>query len=1228
MTTPGKRLKLFILLYHFVSFTNAESKDECGIRNLVDNISQLTCVSVRTETADQALASCPSHVKAVYFKNVVVSPKTFQLLAKLLATNKIETLTLDNCITFADIQVFASHLHPHRHETNLKHLSLSNNFLNAIPDNFFEVFGKHLVSIDLSFNKLTRFNHNMQHAPSLHTIILSSNAINSFPTIFRYQNVLYNVYLDDNSIVHIPRTDLKLIRDRDLYLDLTRNLLHCRCPYFRAKIKLTCKINKDLITVTYLNFKDLLHCKHDTDIDETTADIQSTTIITTDNSSFSVQNSQHELTIERSQYDSQITAQREFAFHSIMPVRETIKKISDQKTFDILKPEYGVAMKTIGTLVPTISNYYLHLLIKIPSLELPEMFNYTTFTRICSIPNSIQPAKSICEDFMPLLENLYNMLLVYRRELSDLFIEINTFLNPIGIPYRPKRNKRDDKTGKSESLFDDDYSFERTSINLMSILPPLSIIKLNALTHKRFTILEKAVDKIFQQEKLDFGTLYDLQNDLATVTQVTDQKFANVSNSIQKLNLRIIETTATVVDAVRKIMQVQDYVETNSHSIRLLSMLTTRYLIIAEEQIAKHKLLIKQCEDLLLALNAAVDNRLLPTLIKPTILRQILRKLAYKLQSSTLNVNLADHNIEHFYTALNNHIQILPMAILLQLEIPLIDNDSPTFNLLKADSVHVPVNSHVMQIDPDIANPDITKLEIHNQYIAVSKQSYILLSNADLQSCPKVASTYYCSNMLLEKLHSVPSCLSSLYFGHDTSTIIKNCDIKYYFNFTPPPEILETETEVLLANLPEPWLVSCRNELIPKFKEAARYTVLKTSSLCSCSLTTSVAFLPRKLAHCSAEDMQDLTFSFTTNMIAYNLFQEQLQLPPMITPSFNLDHKNLSFPKLPVVSESNDAILQSEESPVSLKKLSNLIKSKAQIYKDTHAKIASDLHVSSWFKSANSLPKAIFVLCSVAGLVGLVIALLLCLKNNKLKAIIQTLTFAASPKSVAANPVHNEITISLPYEAYLYFAITNILVLLAFVAAVTAIRAIMRRYRAQNCVNILRLQRLVQKQQHPTVNYYLQFSKAAKFVLVHIMNDNADIGSLQCKGIISEDDIKIQLYKTFAILTVNWQQICLTLTADATPIILPHLIQVPFTQFMKFKQIVKEPGFMVSLVAADRTNIVNFSESENTEPTMSDTEVINYENATATSLKKRYDLAETRSINYLRSLPTPKPAPL
>ena len=130
-------------------------------------------------------------------------------------------------------------------------------------------------------------------------------------------------------------------------------------------------------------------------------------------------------------------------------------------------------------------------------------------------------------------------------------------------------------------------------------------------------------------------------------------------------------------------------------------------------------------------------------------------------------------------------------------------------DLYKLHTVHVPLDKDTY----DGHEHKYTRLNLKQNHLAISKEEYIDLTQHQLNSCLKLHTDYLCPNLRITASTQVLSCAAAVFQSKPNDNLIRDlCDITYNKYIRPPPAVLETQDELLLANLPPTW------QLVSNFK--------------------------------------------------------------------------------------------------------------------------------------------------------------------------------------------------------------------------------------------------------------------------------------------------------------------------------------------------------------------------------------------------------------------------
>ena len=183
-------------------------------------------------------------------------------------------------------------------------------------------------------------------------------------------------------------------------------------------------------------------------------------------------------------------------------------------------------------------------------------------------------------------------------------------------------------------------------------------------------------------------------------------------------------------------------------------------------------------------------------------------------------------------------------------------------DLYKLHTVHVPLDKDTY----DGKESKYTRLDLKQNHLAISKEEYIDLDQHQLNSCLRLYTDYLCPNLRLTASTHVLSCATAVFqTTPDDSLIHSICEFTYYKHFTPPPAVLETQDEILLANLPPKWQLVCGSQIDrPIPVDSAIYAVVNKNDLCTCGISAQHIFLYESMHTCTTPNAS-VTLYYTHN---------------------------------------------------------------------------------------------------------------------------------------------------------------------------------------------------------------------------------------------------------------------------------------------------------------------------------------------------------------------------
>ena len=167
--------------------------------------------------------------------------------------------------------------------------------------------------------------------------------------------------------------------------------------------------------------------------------------------------------------------------------------------------------------------------------------------------------------------------------------------------------------------------------------------------------------------------------------------------------------------------------------------------------------------------------------------------------------------------------------------------------LYQSETMPVPI------LDTNTEAQSYTHLHMNKPYIALNTDTYITLTQQELQSCEKIGNEFYCKELFIVKHKSSYSCESAIYFNLTTDIIRQNCNFDFYFNKTDiTPTVLDGGNKIILANWPNDKHIICNiNNDIPVKIPSHPYVLVNRSILYNCGIEVDSHHLFESIATCN-----------------------------------------------------------------------------------------------------------------------------------------------------------------------------------------------------------------------------------------------------------------------------------------------------------------------------------------------------------------------------------------
>ena len=214
------------------------------------------------------------------------------------------------------------------------------------------------------------------------------------------------------------------------------------------------------------------------------------------------------------------------------------------------------------------------------------------------------------------------------------------------------------------------------------------------------------------------------------------------------------------------------------------------------------------------------------------------------------------NSLASFTNTIDDLLLQLPILIKLKVQIPM--------SLFSIETVPIPLDAETYLGE----KREYTQIMPETEYIALTDNNYVPLTQAQISLCAKIGYTYYCEYAHLLKKRTEHTCMSAIYYDQESEIKANQCKTIVTFDNTPESKILDASNILILSNLQKPWTIACK-DISKVFEiEYSTYRILNKSELCECSLTAGNCLLCQTDTNCG--DMPEARDSYFTTYYAFN----------------------------------------------------------------------------------------------------------------------------------------------------------------------------------------------------------------------------------------------------------------------------------------------------------------------------------------------------------------------
>ena len=214
------------------------------------------------------------------------------------------------------------------------------------------------------------------------------------------------------------------------------------------------------------------------------------------------------------------------------------------------------------------------------------------------------------------------------------------------------------------------------------------------------------------------------------------------------------------------------------------------------------------------------------------------------------------NSLASFTNTIDDLLLQLPILIKLKVQVPM--------SLFSIETVPVPLDAETYVGD----KREYTQIIPETEYIALTDNNYVPLTQVQISLCAKIGYTYYCEYAHLLKKHTEHTCMSAIYYDQESKIKANQCKTTVTFDNTLESKILDAGNILILSNLQKPWTIACKDISRVFEIEYSTYCILNRLELLECSLTAGNYLLSQTDTNC--RNMQEARNSYFTTYYAFN----------------------------------------------------------------------------------------------------------------------------------------------------------------------------------------------------------------------------------------------------------------------------------------------------------------------------------------------------------------------
>ena len=388
--------------------------------------------------------------------------------------------------------------------------------------------------------------------------------------------------------------------------------------------------------------------------------------------------------------------------------------------------------------------------------------------------------QQLCRTFK--IDYLQEMDIVMKVK-SRLERKINVTL-PVLLPNKIVRDSRGLVTSSDRTGQEEQRSRNKRAISLLVISQGTVNVE---ITHNRLVTLE---NRTSMMEKAIMPVLKDLKLQINKTNDQLASQYRMMSSAHNRYNLLFRQMHETQTIHHSALLLFKNYLTIQVGTLQRIHQQYIRYKSVLDDTLIG----IENLNSGYLT-HCILDSQLLSKYLE--IIEDDLEDTAPEYEPVFTSVyQYYGNSLPSFTNTVDDLLLQLPILIKLKVQVPM--------SLFSIETVPVPLDAETYIGD----KREYTKIIPETEYIALTDNNYVPLTQAQISLCAKIGYAYYCEYAHLLKKRTEHTCMSATYNDQESEIKANQCKTIVTFDNT---KILDVGNILILSNLQKPRAIVCKD---------------------------------------------------------------------------------------------------------------------------------------------------------------------------------------------------------------------------------------------------------------------------------------------------------------------------------------------------------------------------------------------------------------------------------